>query len=59
MVVLECVIYITMLVVGPKNDLIMGQTNHHMYLLKNGATLTWLANYHHIHYANIIQILHL
>jgi hypothetical protein len=39
MVALEFVVNITTLVVTPKKIMIMGQANHHLYLLENGLDM--------------------
>jgi hypothetical protein len=39
MVVLECVVNVTTLVMSPKKILIVGEANHHLCLLKNGFNI--------------------
>jgi hypothetical protein len=39
MIVLECVIHVTTIIVAPKNIIIMGQKNEHLYMLKNGLNV--------------------
>jgi hypothetical protein len=53
MIVLECVIHVTTIIIAPKNIIIMGQKNEHMYMFKNGLNMViQLSSY----YANVIQI---
>jgi hypothetical protein len=45
--VVECIVYTTIFIIVPKKILVMGQANHHLYMLAND--LAMIANFHDIH----------